>query len=202
MKEQKEPIMSLLKDSSEMDETLMLFDELIDQAAISKPDPASKVRTKRIPETRPKSNIAPFADSSFLPVSQEKKRTPDEELDRGDQLEITVESMCKRGGFSSAVVTDSDGLLLAVYNTPVDDDALTAFTVVMGDALEKAGTLLNQREANYISIDMNYTDKAVLRRFFINDIPFYMMIICPQRVDEKAEVELSIEQITSLLKQT
>lgn len=118
---------------------------------------------------------------------------------RGDQLENILYAMCKRGGFSSAVVADDQGLTLGVYNSPVEPDVLAAFTIILGEAIGKAGRFLDQHEANNISLDINYADKTVVRRFFLADQPYFIMIICPQNTDERAEIELSLDQIIKLL---
>jgi hypothetical protein len=118
---------------------------------------------------------------------------------RGDQLENILYGMCKRGGFSSAMVADRQGLTLGVYNSPVEMEVLAAFTTVLGDTISKAGRFLDQHEANNISLDINYADKAVVRQFTLAEHPYFIMIICPQNVDERSEVELSLEQIITLL---
>jgi hypothetical protein len=118
---------------------------------------------------------------------------------RGDQLENILYGMCKRGGFSCAVVADRQGLTLGGYNSPIDMEILAAFTTVLGEAISKAGRFLDQHEANNISLDINYADKAVVRQFTLAGNPFFIMIICPQNVDERSEVELSLAQIVTLL---
>ena len=201
--------MNMLKDSSEIREAVTLLGDLIDQAAVVTPYrhvlPASTIPPKHadVQKTRVPQYDQPQYDQidSERPAYVTPDTMSDEPLYRGDLLENTVVAMCKRGGFNGAVVADSDGLSLAIFNSPVDEDALAAFTVVLGDALEKAGKVLNQQEANYISMDINYTDKVVLRRFLLDDeSPFYMMVICRQEVDERDEVELSIDQIRTILK--
>ena len=118
---------------------------------------------------------------------------------RGDKLENALVSMCKRSGFTGAVVADNKGLPLAVYNSPVGADAIAAFTTVLGGALEKAGTLLGQHGAETISMDINYSDKAVLRLFTISGNPYFIMVLCPQNIDARSEVELSVTQIIDIL---
>ncbi|MDM8541355.1 hypothetical protein QUF90_09720 [Desulfococcaceae bacterium HSG9] len=201
--------MNMLKDSSEINEAVSLLGNMIDQAAVVTPYFYERV-TSTIPpkhadmqKAREPQSAPSKYDSidSELPVYVTPDTMNDEPLYRGDVLENTVVAMCRRGGFSGAVVADSDGLSLAVFNSPVDEDALAAFTVVLGDALEKAGKVLNQQEASYISMDINYTDKIVLRRFLLDDeSPFYMMVICRQEIDERDEVELTIDQIRTILK--
>ena len=180
--------MNRLRDSSEIQETIRLLNELVVQSAVVAPI---------IPDRPP----SPPTGQTIVSVKRAPEPSPPKETYRGDRLDGVLFSMCKRGGFDSAVIADGSGLPLAVYNSPVGDDAVAAFTTVLGDALEKAGKLLDQHDANNISMDINYTDKAVLRRFLINDLPYYVMIICPQEVDERSEVELSTDEIISILKQ-
>ena len=59
---------------------------------------------------------------------------------------------------------------------------------------------MNQADASNISVDINYLEKAVVRKFPINEATYYLMTICPQEMDERSEIELSIEQVISILK--
>jgi hypothetical protein len=123
------------------------------------------------------------------------------ETDRSlDPLEQALERMCKRGSFQASVLADNSGLLLATYNSPVEGDIMAAFTSIMGESMAQAATLLRQPNANNISMDINYLDKIILRKFSIEDVPYFLLIISPQQVDERAEVELSITQISDILK--
>ena len=125
---------------------------------------------------------------------------PEEGIYRGDKLANALYAMCTRGGFSGALIVDDNGLPLAVHKSPVPEEAIGAFAMVLGAALAKAGRLLGQYNADNISIDINYTDKIVLRRFLIGETPGYLLVICPQEVDERGEVELSIDQIVQIMK--
>jgi predicted regulator of Ras-like GTPase activity (Roadblock/LC7/MglB family) len=118
---------------------------------------------------------------------------------RGDRLEYALASLCQRGGLSGAVVADAQGLPLADYQSPVGGEVLAAFTSVLAGALERAGQLLGAQGADIISMDLNYTDKIVLRRFALEGEPYFLLVICSQDLDERTEVELSIDQITAIL---
>jgi predicted regulator of Ras-like GTPase activity (Roadblock/LC7/MglB family) len=115
--------------------------------------------------------------------------------ENGDTLERALSGMCRRGGFKGAVIADRDGLPIAVYNSPVNDEILAAYSTILGESLEKAATFLNQPDANNISLDINIIDKIVLRKFNINRNTYYVMIILAQNIDERAEVEILISQI-------
>ena len=116
-----------------------------------------------------------------------------------EKLNEIITLMCKRSNFSGAVVADYSGLPLAVMNPPVSIEAVSAFTSVLGSALERAGELLGHNGAEYLSMDINYDEKIVMRRFFIKDDTFFLMAISPQDVDERSEIEISMEQIIEVL---
>lgn len=164
--------MRTLWDSSEIKEAAALFNEIL--ASSRKPP------------------VSPAA-----PPGMEKKGGA---VYRGGQLEEELVSLCGRGEFSGAVLADINGLPLAVHNSPVEIDVLAASTSVLGESLEKTARLLNQPNVNNISMDINYMDKIVLRKFFIDKEPYFLMIISPQHVDERAEVDLSITHISTILK--
>lgn len=118
---------------------------------------------------------------------------------RSDQMGDILRNMCKRGGFSGAVVADRGGLPVADFNCPVEIDVMAALGSVLGSSLEQAAELLQRPEANNLSVDINYVDKIVLRTFRFESLPYHLLVICPQAIDERSEVELSIEQIQSVL---
>lgn len=175
--------MSMLLDSSEIREAALLIEQLLKKApalSLVAQEGSPKPATPAAPPT-----IA-MPDLATLPF-------------RADRLQHILTTLCQRGGFSGAVFADSKGFPLAVHNSPVDGDAIAAFTSVLGDALEKAGKLLGHYDLETIAMDINYTEKMVLRRFSIEELPYYMLVICPQSTDERDEVEISIEQATSTL---
>ncbi|MEN8154310.1 MAG: hypothetical protein ABFR75_09835, partial [Acidobacteriota bacterium] len=70
---------------------------------------------------------------------------------------------------------------------------------ILGESLEKAASFLNQPDANNISLDINILDKIVLRKFTPDKIPYYLMVIAPQNIDERAEIEIVINQVSQIL---
>ena len=118
---------------------------------------------------------------------------------KGGRIEEILETMCLRGRFHGAVVADRGGLAVAEYNCPVETDAVAACSSILGSAMERAGILLEQQDANHISLDINYVDKVVLRQFVMEGLVYYLMIICPQEVDERSELELSIDRVIGVL---
>jgi hypothetical protein len=200
--------MSKLTDSSELLEALDLFRNLL---AEQRPEPVGQDLDGTRSVTRAALRVADVGlESSSMgrwippesPAPRQSSPGLIQEVEgefRGDRLENVLIAMCRRGGFSGAVVSDETGLPLAVFNSPVDPDRIAAFTSILGDALVKAGQFLGQHGAEYISMDINYEDKVVVRRFFFGDLEMYLMVLCAQSMDERAEVEMSIEQIVTIL---
>lgn len=192
--------MSRLTDSSELQEAMSLFQDLFQE---QRPAAGSAGPIGRNLEKGPLTGLAAGVASpevvSQTPMPQIPSIDEIEGEFRGDRLENVLIAMCRRGGFSGAVVSDSTGLPLAVYNSPVDNDRIAAFTSVLGDAMVRAGDFLEQHGAEYISMDINYEDKVVVRRFVYAGMEMFLMVLCAQSMDERAEVEMSIEQIVSIL---
>lgn len=170
--------MNRLKESKELLEAASIFNALLvpQQAEMSKLQPLAQLGASAL-------DSVSAADQSF----------------RGDLLENVLYGMCQRGGFQGAAVADEQGLALAIYNSPVEGDVLAAFTTVLGEAIGKAGRFLEEHDANNISLDINFTDKAVVRQFVVGERTFFILVICGQEIDERSEIELSIEQITAIL---
>lgn len=166
--------MSLLRGCSELEETARLVRELL-----------------RVP-------APPEVAGTQEEAAADEERAPQLAY-RGDRLEHILSSMCRRGDLTGAVVADAQGLPLADFNSPVGGDNLAAFTSVLGGALERAGVLLGEYGAELISMDINYSDKVVLRRFVVRGAPYFLMVICSQSLDERTELELSIEQLIAVL---
>ncbi len=205
--------MSKLTDSSELQEAMSLFQDLLGEqgsaagfsgpigrnleAGVAIPSVVSGSPDPGIMPSDPGRPVRSEVVTQGVPVAPAIDEIEGEF--RGDRLENVLFAMCRRGGFTGAVVSDSTGLPLAVFNSPVENDRIAAFTSVLGDAMAKAGLFLEQHGAEYISMDINYEDKAVVRRFVYAGMEMYLMVLCAQSMDERAEVEMSIEQIVSIL---
>lgn len=124
---------------------------------------------------------------------------PRQPIYRAERVRQLLADMCKRGGFSGAVLADRSGLALAEFNSPLDVDALAAFASVVGGTLEQAEKLLGKRDANNLALDINYVEKIVVRRFILAQQPAFLLLICPQSIDERSEVELSTDLIVAVL---
>ncbi len=188
--------MSRFKDFSEFTEIKNLFSSITgSEEVVAKEDNVLLTESEPVVINKPEIKQQSMTEV----VKSEQIAAPEAVGSKADQLENTLMLMCKRGGLIGAVISDSQGLLIAVHNSPVENERLAAFTTILGDALISSERLLGGEVSNYISIDINYTDKAVLRSFAVEKEVNYLMVICSQEVDERSEVEISIDKVTTIL---
>ena len=203
-------------DSFNFSETTSLFNELLKDIPLSKnisgkgeefitqkvfKDKEEFEQEKKILIDEGDTGHSEFTDNGFSTTETTyKEPSPQIETEGTNSMEKSLSGMCKRGGFHGAVIADLDGLPVAVFNSPVNEDILAAYTTILGESLEKAASFLNQPDANNISIDINILDKIVLRKFTPENTSFYLMVISPQDIDGRAEVELAINQISQIMK--
>lgn len=150
------------------------------------------------PSAHPPALAAPPSQASVPAYPSETTDLGDSEF-VGDRLEKLLSNLCRQSGFRSAVVADDQGLPIGGFNTPIMVDQLAAFSSVLGTVIDKVPYFFDQTDANNISVDISYMDKAVVRKFMIRETPFFLLIICSQDIDERAYIELFSDQITSLL---
>jgi hypothetical protein len=116
------------------------------------------------------------------------------------KLDRAIAALCDRAGFSSAAVVDERGLPIAVRSTAFPADNLAAFTAILGDALVRAAGVLGKGAPTSLSVDVDYTSKAFVRRFVVRDLPYLLVVFCPQDVDAQPEIELAIEPLAAILR--
>jgi len=184
--------MTLILDSSEIHEAVALASELTATLNLSTLIHEKKVGGDKTPIVATKTIHKHIA-------AQNNEIDPSKLEYRDDQLEQVIKNMCQRSHFKGAIVIDDTGLPFAAVNPPVSIEALSALAVILGASLERADSLLNLQGAEYLSIDINYEEKIILRRFLINDAPYFILAVCPQEIDERSEIEISIDQIVSIL---
>ncbi len=118
-----------------------------------------------------------------------------------DHLLNILKEITHLGGFTGAVLTDAQGLPLAIFQCPFSHDAVAAIVALMSHPLEKVASILSVHEINQVAMDMGYTDQLVLRKFKIKHHCFYFMIICSQSQNPRDEMELYSQQLREALLQ-
>ncbi|TKB06106.1 hypothetical protein [Desulforhopalus sp. IMCC35007] len=203
---------NILKNSSELTESAKLISDLLIHISESLPYDVFHDVCPPGGQSEVVENVPLFADTFPQPPARQEKEKRDQPVavveDRdisdsgfmGDKLENLLAKLCQQSGFQSATVADEQGLPIGGVNTPVDLNVLAAFSSVLGGVIDKVPYFLEQHNANNISVDINYVDKAVVQKFLIGEVPFFLLIICSQDIDERAYIELFSDQITRLLK--
>jgi hypothetical protein len=118
---------------------------------------------------------------------------------RGERLQHVLEQLCTRAGFLSAVACDPQGLPLAVHDCPIPQEALVALTSLLANTLSRTADITGWTQASSLSVDLDYERKAVLKRFVVHDDPYLLLVLCPQGVDERTEIEVSIQELIVLI---
>lgn len=186
--------------------------EIREAAALLKKFSSHRARPLRQNLAPPSSGLRPLSSSrgvlrspeSSAPAASVKNTRQTEPRSagassKGGRLEEILESMCLRGDFQGAVVADEGGLAVAEFRCPVESEAVAACSSVLGGAMQRAGRLLEQPDVSHLSMDINYVDKVVLRQFKLDTEIYYLLVICPQQVDERSEVEVTIDRISGVL---
>lgn len=137
-------------------------------------------------------------DFAALEESQDKESSR-ATLQHRDEIKDALQEMCENGGFYGAVVADEMGFPLADYSSPIGVDALATCSSLLGEALVKAGSIIEMAEVNNMTMDINAEDKLVLHRFDILDEAYVLVAVCPQEVEALGEVGLAAARIAKSL---
>lgn len=186
-------MMKTLKDSSEIHEAARLFHELSKPASLSPvlqlaPDDEGDASFGATPSHWLRMSTI-IGDDSYVAGKKPK----------GKKLEENLVAMCERGKFIGAVVAEESRLPCAVFHSPLSHLAVAGLFKVLSETLPQAMALLKESGTTCVSTRLSESDKAVARRFTVNDVPFYLMVFCPKETDERIEVESSISNIISIL---
>lgn len=120
-------------------------------------------------------------------------------LQHRDEIKDALKEMCESVGFYGAVVADEMGFPLADYSSPIGIDALAACSSLLGEALVKAGSIIEMSDVNNMAMDINAEDKLVLHRFAILEEWYFLVVVCPQDVDALGEIGLAAARIANFL---
>ncbi len=139
-------------------------------------------------------------DTDTTPITETyEELSLSSEINDATFLKKSLSGMCKRGGFHGAVLADFDGLPISAFNSPVSDEILAVYSSILGESIEKAASMLDQPYANNISLDINTMDKIILRKFTPKKTSYFLLIVSPQNIDERAEIEITINQVSQIL---
>jgi len=133
-------------------------------------------------------------------ASQEEAEGEDSSIaGNRDEIKEALGDMCDNGGFYGAVVADEMGFPLADYSSPIGVDALATCSSLLGEALVKAGSIIEMSDVNNLMMDINEKDKLVLHRFSLLDESYVLVAVCPQEVEAIGEIDLAVARIVKSL---
>ena len=133
---------------------------------------------------------------SVLDDGQEENNASGEYVDK---IREVLADLCGNGGFYGAVVADGMGFSLADYESPLSVDALSTYSSLLGEALSKAGSIIEMPEANNLVMDINENDKMLLHRFAILDDLYSLVAVCSQENEAIGEISLAANRIAGIL---
>ncbi len=119
--------------------------------------------------------------------------------DEDDFFTDRLRDLCEKNGYNGALLADEMGLPLTSFNCPMDADALAAYTSVLGDTLEKAESVLEQEDANNISLEINESDRLVLHRFKALNSTYFLLVLCPRAASVPGSIEDTVAGIRARL---
>ena len=187
--------MTTLKDSSEIHEAARLFHEL------SKPVSKSPVLMLAPDEEGEEGSgvNSVWLKMTSVIETQGSARSGGGRHQDSIRLEGSLMELCERGGFIGAVVAEHSEFPVAVFRSTPGHLAIAALFSAYSNMLPYAMPILKSRKISGLSVAVSQWDKAVVRRFDVNDTPHYLMVFCSKQTDERVEVESSISQIISIL---
>jgi predicted regulator of Ras-like GTPase activity (Roadblock/LC7/MglB family) len=118
---------------------------------------------------------------------------------RGDRLQRALAQMCQRSGIRGAAIVDAQGLPLATHACPFRHEVAGAFAAVLGDTLARAGQVIGRVDLERVVVDLSVHDKIVVRRFEDASTTYFLLVVTGQSLDERAEVELSLPQLKTIV---
>ncbi len=118
----------------------------------------------------------------------------------GDDLftELLAE-LCESNGYNGALLADEMGFPLTTHNCAIASDAMAAFTSVLGDTLEKAESVLDQEDANNITLEINECDMIGLHRFRALNSTYFLLVHCPRAAAFPGSIEMTAAEIRARL---
>jgi predicted regulator of Ras-like GTPase activity (Roadblock/LC7/MglB family) len=118
---------------------------------------------------------------------------------RGERLHAVLSTLCDSEGYAGAMVTDASGLPLATSRNLEASDSLAAFSTVLGDVLTKAGSYLGHDDASHVTLDVGERQKVVLRRFYLEERAFYLVVICLRVLETHRALDRTVPRIVLTL---
>lgn len=144
-------------------------------------------------------NLKPTSEDCVIKADDENSPETTSTPTRSALLEDVLAELCRKGGFSGALIADEMGLTLAASNLRQDPDALAAFATVLGEALKQADSILDFKEATTVSLNVSATEKIILRGFFLLESRHYLLVFAPLTAEPSSLIDHAVDAITKAI---
>ncbi len=120
--------------------------------------------------------VVDFVDTLKKPLEEEAGLDVEGEY-REDRLENILWQLCQRTGLKGALLVDSQGLPLSIYNMEVGRHGYAAMTAVLAEMLETTTHILKTADPKHLTIDLREDERLRLHRFEANGITYYVVAV-------------------------
>ena len=120
--------------------------------------------------------VVDFVDTLKKPFEQEAGLKVEGEY-REDRLENILWQLCQRTGLKGALLVDSQGLPLSIYNMEVGRHGYAAMTAVLAEMLETTTHILKTADPKHLTIDLREDERLHLHRFEANGITYHVVAV-------------------------
>lgn len=120
--------------------------------------------------------VVDFVDTLKKPLQKETGVEVQGEY-REDRLENILWQLCQKTGLKGALLVDSQGLPLSIYNMEVGRHGYAAMTAVLAEMLETTTHILQHADPKHLSIDLKDDERLHLHRFEANGITYHLVAV-------------------------
>lgn len=96
---------------------------------------------------------------------------------REDRLENILWQLCQKTGLKGALLVDSQGLPLSIYNLAVGHEGYAAMTAVLAEMLETTSHILKNADPRHLAIDLREDTRLHLHRFMAGGITYHIVAV-------------------------
>jgi chromosome partitioning protein len=120
--------------------------------------------------------VVDFVDTLKKPLDETVGFTVEGDY-REDRLENILWQLCQKTGLKGALLVDSQGLPLSIYNLAVGREGYAAMTAVLAEMLETTSHILKNADPRHLAIDLKEDTRLHLHRFMAGGITYHIVAV-------------------------
>lgn len=144
-----------------------LFEHPVMKSLYGDPDPSQEQAYAKVVD---------FVDTLKKPLQEEAGVKVEGEY-REDRLENILWQLCQKTGLKGALLVDSQGLPLSIYNMEVGRHGYAAMTAVLAEMLETTTHILKHADPKHLTIDLRDDERLHLHRFEANGVTYHVVAV-------------------------